>query len=84
MLGARDWDELLEPYFAEYGSIGTGPEARGPQLFQVDESGRMWRVRQVLADPAGDHGWSIDAVVDLDESDALGEIVFDDLTVTAG
>jgi hypothetical protein len=38
----------------------------------------------VLDDPAGDHGWSIDAVVDLPESDAAGEVVFDEVTVSAG
>ena len=27
---------------------------------------------------------SIDAVVDLDESDAAGEVVFDEMTITAG
>ena len=81
---ADEWAELLEPYFDEYGSIGTGPEARGPQLFQVSPKPAMWSVRQVLDDPDGDHGWSIDAVVDVEESDAAGEIVFDDVTVVSG
>ncbi|MCM6774271.1 DUF3516 domain-containing protein [Nocardia sp. CDC159] len=79
-----DWESELEPYFAEYESIGTGPNARGPRLFQIEPRPGFWRVRQVLDDPAGDHGWSIDAVVDLAESDAAGEVVFDEMTVTAG
>ncbi|WP_225726650.1 MULTISPECIES: RNA helicase [unclassified Nocardia] len=79
-----DWATELSPYFAEYDKIGTGPDARGPQLFQLERRPGFWRVRQVLDDPAGDHGWSIDAVVDLAESDAAGEIVFDDFTVSAG
>nr|WP_319944440.1 DUF3516 domain-containing protein [Nocardia macrotermitis] len=79
-----DWEAELDPYFAEYDEIGTGPEARGPRLFQIEQQPELWRVRQVLADPAGDHGWSIDAVVDLPASDAAGEVVFDEITVTAG
>ncbi|KAA0023687.1 DUF3516 domain-containing protein [Antrihabitans cavernicola] len=81
---AQGWEDLLAPYFDEYQSIGTGPEARGPQLFQVSPKATTWAVRQVFDDPAGDHGWSIDAVVDVEESDAQGEIVFDDLTVVSG
>ncbi|WP_280498150.1 DEAD/DEAH box helicase [Nocardia asiatica] len=79
-----DWAAALADYFAEYERIGTGPDARGPQLFQVERRPGFWQVRQVLDDPAGDHGWSIDAVVDLAESDAAGEVVFDDVTVVAG
>ncbi|MEV0359816.1 DUF3516 domain-containing protein [Nocardia sp. NPDC050697] len=84
-LGAEpDWATELAPYFAEYGEIGTGPDARGPQLFLVEQRPEFWHVRQVLADPAGDHGWAIEAVVDLAESDAAGEVVFDEVTVAAG
>lgn len=79
-----DWERDLAPYFAEYGEIGTGPNARGPRLFQVEQRPGFWHVRQVLDDPAGDHGWSVDAIVDLAESDAAGEVVFDEVTVTAG
>ncbi|MFJ9363685.1 DEAD/DEAH box helicase [Nocardia sp. NPDC101769] len=79
-----DWAAELGPYFDEYETIGTGPNARGPQLFRVEQRPGFWDVRQVLDDPNGDHGWSIDAIVDLAESDAAGEVVFDDLSVTAG
>ncbi|WP_280310575.1 DEAD/DEAH box helicase [Nocardia abscessus] len=79
-----DWAAALADYYAEYERIGTGPDARGPQLFQVERRPGFWQVRQVLDDPAGDHGWSIVGVVDLAESDAAGEVVFDDVTVSAG
>jgi len=36
-LEAQDWADLLELYFEEYDEIGTGPDARGPQLFTVVE-----------------------------------------------
>ena len=39
------------------------------------EEVRLWRVRQTLADPAGDHDWVIEAVCDLDASDEVGEPV---------
>ncbi|MGW4631198.1 DEAD/DEAH box helicase [Nocardia sp. NPDC004415] len=79
-----DWAEDLAPYFDEYDTLGTGPDARGPQLFQVEKRPGFWHVRQVLDDPAGDHGWALTAIVDLDESDAAGEVVFDEVTVSAG
>ncbi|HVM27586.1 MAG TPA: DUF3516 domain-containing protein [Mycobacteriales bacterium] len=78
-LGEEGWREGVEAYFAEHDEVGTGPDARGPQMFQVDESpeGRpgTWHVRQVLDDPAGDHDWAITADVDLAASDQAGEAV---------
>lgn len=79
-----DWATALAPYFAEYDSIGTDQNARGPQLFQVEQRPGFWDVRQVLDDPAGDHGWAVRAVVDLEASDAAGEVVFDEVTVSEG
>ncbi|WP_433656380.1 DEAD/DEAH box helicase [Nocardia sp. CA-128927] len=79
-----DWETELAPYFEEYQRIGIGQDARGPQLFQIERRPGFWQVRQVLDDPAGDHGWSIVGVVDLAESDAAGEVVFDEITVSAG
>ncbi|MFI5716870.1 DEAD/DEAH box helicase [Nocardia sp. NPDC051750] len=79
-----DWAGGLAPYFAEYDSIGTGPDARGPQLFRVEVRPGFWQVRQTLDDPSGDHGWAIIATVDLAESDAAGDVVFDEVTVVSG
>lgn len=79
-----DWASELEPYFAEYDSIGTGPDARGPQLFLARPHGDLWEVRQVLDDPAGDHGWALQATVDPEASDATGEVVFDEVGIVAG
>ena len=80
---ADRWADAVEPYFDDHDEIGTGPAARGPGLFQVtpgtaaDAHGPAagtWFVRQVLDDPAGDHDWRIDAVVDLAASDEAGEV----------
>jgi hypothetical protein len=35
----------------------------------------VWRVRQILDDPAGDHDWGFDVEVDLDASDEAGTAV---------
>ena len=72
------WDEALEDYFAEHATIGLDADARGPHLIaMVDhpDGGRRWLARQTLADPAGDHDWVIEAEVDLDASDDVGELV---------
>jgi hypothetical protein len=72
---ADRWREALEEYFAEHADIGTGPDARGPQLLTIERGTSTWRVRQVLDDPAGDHDWSIEAEVDLARSDEEGTAV---------
>jgi len=83
---AARWREALDPYFDDHADLGVGPDARGPALLLVTEhpaaDGRpaRWEVRQLLDDPAGDHDWRIDVVVDLAASDERGEPA---LTVTA-
>ena len=79
-----DWEVELEPFFAEYGEIGTGPSARGPALFELTVGRETTSVRQIIEDPDGDQGWALGATIDLDESNALGEIVFDEITIIAG
>lgn len=85
------WSQALDPFYDDHDEILTGPAARGPALFQVDERpdghgdagarGLLWHVRQVLDDPEGDHDWRIDALVDLPASDAAGEVALRILTV---
>jgi len=78
---ADAWAAALAPYWEEHSSLGTDADARGPQMLLVDaEDPRRWTVRQILADPAGDHDWGISVEVDLDASDEAGEAV---VTVTA-
>ena len=79
--GEEAWEDAIRAYFEVHEWIGTGPDARGPQMLQVAKDGpeRRWVVRQVIDDPEGDHDWAITAVVDLEASDEEGEAV---LTVT--
>lgn len=69
------WDDALGEYWDEHDRIGLDADARGPRFLAITEEGRTWHVRQVLADPAGNHDWAITALVDLDECDAAGELV---------
>ncbi|MFN8017580.1 MAG: DUF3516 domain-containing protein [Acidimicrobiales bacterium] len=76
--------------------IGIGPDARNPALLLIDErptsagdeprtstgDGRRWLVRQILDDPDHEHAWTIDAIVDLDASDAEGTAVVHVTAVT--
>lgn len=82
------WPEALDAYYADHDEVLTGGSARSASLVQIDENpprdpddddagdaARTWRVRQVIDDPAGDHDWGIDVVVDLDASAAEGAAV---------
>ncbi|WP_110007846.1 DEAD/DEAH box helicase [Geodermatophilus normandii] len=73
---AERWGEVVRGYFADHGEVRTGADARGPALLVWDRSTPgVWRVRQIVDDPAGDHDWGIDAEVDLAASDEAGELV---------
>jgi superfamily II RNA helicase len=72
---AEAWEEALDAYFEEHDAIGTGPDARGPAMLLIEREPELWRVRQIFADPAGDHDWGISAEVDLAASDAEGRAV---------
>jgi superfamily II RNA helicase len=81
------WDEAIEEYYAEHDSVGLSAEARSPKLLEVEAAtdvppgvdgedvARLWRVRQTIDDPAGDHDWVVEATVDLDASDEVGEAI---------
>ncbi|HEY2556009.1 MAG TPA: DUF3516 domain-containing protein, partial [Diaminobutyricibacter sp.] len=76
---ALDWADALESYFAEHDEIGTDADARSSAMIIVDEtpaiSEGVWRVRQILDDPEGDHDWGISADVDLAASAEAGVAV---------
>lgn len=72
---AERWAEVIDAYFAEHDEVGTAADARGPALLIFDRRPDVWRVRQILDDPAGDHDWGFDVEVDLEASDEAGEPV---------
>jgi hypothetical protein len=69
------WEEVVRAYFDEHDDVGTGADARGPALLIIDRRPGVWRVRQILDDPAGDHDWGFDVEVDLEASDEQGAAV---------
>lgn len=72
---AAAWSTAIGAYREEYDELGSGPAARGPQLFMVEEREGTWTVRQTFEDPEGDRDWGISAEVDLEASDEAGEAV---------
>ncbi|MUL62914.1 DEAD/DEAH box helicase [Mycobacterium sp. CBMA 234] len=69
---AQRWEAMGQEYFAEHDEIGTGADARGPAMLIFDRAPGVWRVRQILDDPALDRDWGIDVEVDLAASDEEG------------
>ena len=72
------WPDALDRYYGEHDEILTGGPARSPRLVTIDESDAasgLWRVEQVIDDPAGDHDWRIRADVDLEASAEEGAAV---------
>ena len=72
---AHQWGEALDKYYAEHDSIGTDADARSSAMLTIDAGPEVWQVRQILADPAGDHDWAITATVDLAKSREQGVAV---------
>ncbi len=72
---ADRWADAGDDYFAEHDEVRTGADARGPALLIFDRRPDVWRVRQILDDPAGDHDWGFDVEVDLEASDEEGAAV---------
>ena len=69
------WPAALDDYFDDHDDILTGSAARSPQLCEISEGPDAWRVVQTIDDPAGDHDWRIEAVIDLEASAEEGEAV---------
>ncbi|WP_422114856.1 DEAD/DEAH box helicase [Brachybacterium sp. UNK5269] len=71
----RAWAEAMDAYYETYDSVGIDGAARSPQLLQITEESKLWRVRQVLDDPERHHDWAIEAELDLEATDEAGEPV---------
>jgi superfamily II RNA helicase len=75
VMARSTWDAAIEDYYAEHDDVLLDADARGPDLVRVERTGRSWPVIQTLHDPAGHHDWIIEALIDVDASDELGELV---------
>ncbi len=72
---ADRWGDALDAYYAVHDHLGIDADARGSAMLTIEKEPEQWKVRQVFADPAGDHDWGISAVVDLVESAEQGVAV---------
>ncbi len=81
----RSWAYALDNYYAEHAEVLIDADAHSAAYFLVDESReeaeRIWHVRQIFSDPEQDHDFAIAADVDLDETQAEGEVVFKNFRV---
>lgn len=72
---AARWGEALDAYYAVHDHLGTDADARSLAMLMIEQGPDAWTVRQIFADPAGDHDWGMSAVVDLAESAEQGVAV---------
>lgn len=71
------WQEAVAAYYEDHDDVGLSAASRAPAMLQVqhDREARLWQVRQVVDDPAGDRDWAFLATVDLEASDLEGTAV---------
>ena len=70
-----DWPALMDDYFDDYDDVDLDADARGPEYFVLaDTDSRSWTVTQIVKDPEGDNSFQLHGTVDLDASDAAGEV----------
>jgi superfamily II RNA helicase len=73
---AERWETVVRGYFEEHAELNTGGDARGPAMLIWDRSEPgVWKVRQIVDDPEGNHDWGFDVEVDLEASDEEGSAV---------
>ena len=68
-------DQIMEAYEAGHERLCLDPNARNARHTYVTPSAdkKLWRLQQMLVDPAGDNDWVAEFEVDLDESRKLGK-----------
>ena len=73
--GADSLSDEFDDYFAEHDTITVDADARGPDLFGLDDSGGdTWALEQVLLDPESHKEWFLSVRVHVPESAAAGTI----------
>ena len=79
--GERRWREAADAFFEAHGYIELGADARSAKFFSIDEkdekADHVWHVAQTVCDSDGDHDFRILADVLLDETQDIGEVIFD-------
>ena len=78
--GERAWMQALDEYYEEHEEILLDADARSKSYLMLDEADeeelRVWHVRQIFHDEAGDNDFVIVADVDLDATQEGDGVVF--------
>ncbi len=69
-----DFGAALDAYFDSYADLDLGADSRGPDYFILTRNPTSWTVQQIIKDPEGDNAFSFHGVVDLEASNAAGEV----------
>ncbi|WP_084252713.1 DEAD/DEAH box helicase [Devriesea agamarum] len=69
------WAQAMDDYYDTYDHVSVDGSARRPELLHIERERDLWRVRQVIDDPDGNHDWALAAEVDLAATDESGELV---------
>ena len=69
---AERFAEALTPYWAEYETIGIGPNARSSAQVKIERHESDWLLTQVLLDPEDHRGWRLQFEVNLEASRERG------------
>jgi hypothetical protein len=67
--------EAMQPYWAEFDSIGTDTTARSNSFFQISEEPDRWVITQRISDPLDDGAWRLMIEIPLVESMEIGQPV---------
>jgi hypothetical protein len=73
----NDWNadrfaEALRPYWAEYGAIQIGPDARSSAQLKIERRDDEWDLTQILLDPDNHRSWHMQFKIDLPASREAG------------
>ena len=78
--GERAWIQVLDEYYEEHEEVLLDADARSKACLMLDEADeeelRVWHVRQIFHDEAGDNDFVIVADVDLDATQEGDGVVF--------
>ncbi|AZA13749.1 DEAD/DEAH box helicase [Corynebacterium choanae] len=70
-----EFGAAMDEYFDEFDDVLLDQDARSATYFSIDDSApREWVVRQIIKDPEDSRAYAFTAVVDLDATDAAGEV----------
>lgn len=71
----EELETAMAGYWAEHERIHVDPMARAPRHCLIETGDAVWKVRQILSDPAEHHDWQLALEVDLQASREAGDAI---------